>query len=165
MAFPAPARPSYQPAQGLQQAPMPGSAPMNIARPPSGASPGNAAQVNGRQAIPAYAPPQGQPPVAPPPANARVLIELDGKIIGVRQLNKPVLTVGRLSGNDVQVPNQRVSRHHAKITYENGIWVIEDADSVNGLVYQGNRIDRLALSEGDRIYIAPTAVLRYTTRP
>src|SRR5260370_36659582 len=96
--------------------------------------------------------------VAVPPVNARVLIEIDGQIIGERQLNKPVMTVGRLSGNDVQVPSQRVSRLHAKIRWENGVWLIEDADSLNGLVYRGNRIDRLAFTNGDRIYVAPTAV-------
>lgn len=95
---------------------------------------------------------------------ARVLIELDGRIIGEYQLNKPLLTIGRLSSNDVHVPNQRVSRLHAKIRWENGAWVIEDADSVNGLVYQGNRVESHALINGDHIYIAPTAVLHYQTR-
>jgi len=97
------------------------------------------------------------------PANARIVIELDGKVIGERPLNKPMLTVGRLSGNDVQVPSQRVSRLHARIRWENGMWVIEDAESLNGLIYRGNRVDRLALSNGDRIYIAPTAVLQFVT--
>jgi ATP-binding cassette subfamily B protein len=113
----------------------------------------------------------GQPPVqrpaAPPhsPRSARVLIELDGKIVGERQLDKPVLTVGRRPENDVHVPNQRVSRLHAKIHQENGAWVIEDADSVNGLVFQGNRIERHVLSDGDRIHVAPTAVLLYRALP
>ena len=71
---------------------------------------------------------------------ARVLIEMDGKIIGERELNKPILSIGRLSGNDVQIPSQRVSRLHAKIRWENGAWIIEDADSVNGLIYQGSRV-------------------------
>ncbi|QBD82189.1 ATP-binding cassette domain-containing protein [Ktedonosporobacter rubrisoli] len=112
-------------------------------------------QQNGKQ--------QGQYMQQPavPPHNARVMIELDGKVIGERPLNKPILTVGRLAGNDVQIPNQRVSRLHAKILQENGTWVIEDADSVNGLVYQGSRVERHVLSEGDRVYIAPTAVLHY----
>ncbi len=92
-----------------------------------------------------------------------MVIELDGKIIGEQQLNKPVLTVGRLSGNDVQIPSQRVSRLHARIRWENGSWLIEDAESLNGLVYQGQRVDRLILSNGDRIHIAPTAVLHYKT--
>ncbi|HZU03927.1 MAG TPA: ABC transporter transmembrane domain-containing protein [Ktedonobacteraceae bacterium] len=99
-----------------------------------------------------------------PPREARILIELDGKIIGQRPLDKPILTIGRLTGNDVQIPNQRVSRLHAKIRQENGLWTIEDADSVNGIIYKGNRVERLTLSNGDRIHIAPTVVLHYEAK-
>jgi FHA domain len=103
------------------------------------------------------------PAVSSPPQNARVLIELEGKIVGERVLNKPILTIGRLPGNDIQVANQRVSRLHAKIHSENGSWIIEDAESVNGLVYQGTRVERLVLSNGDKICVAPKAVLHYQT--
>lgn len=102
-------------------------------------------------------------PATPQSAHARIVIEIDGKVVGERRLNKPVLTIGRLSGNDIPVPSQRVSRLHAKIRWENGAWLIEDAESLNGLIYQGNRIDQLALTNGDRIYVAPTAVLQYRT--
>ena len=110
---------------------------------------------------------QQQPPlVAVPvaPRNARVLIEVDGKVVGERALNKPVMTIGRLSGNDVQIPSQRVSRLHAKIHEENGAWVIEDAESLNGVIYRGQRVDRLALSNGDRVFLAPTASLQFVTQ-
>jgi len=95
--------------------------------------------------------------------NARVLIEVDGKIVGQRQLDKPVLTVGRLSSNDVPVPSQRVSRLHAKIRWvkEYGAWVIEDAESLNGLILNGHRIDQHTLRRGDRIYVSPSAVLQF----
>ena len=96
---------------------------------------------------------------------ARVLIEVDGKIIGERKLDKPVLTVGRLSGNDVQVPSQRVSRLHAKIRWANNAWVIEDAESLNGLVIRGQLVERHVLSNGDRIHVAPTAVIRFELIP
>ena len=106
--------------------------------------------------------PQPQTPQGPM-KEARVLIELDGKAVGERRLDKPLITIGRLQGNDVCVPNQRVSRLHARIRYENNSWVIEDADSVNGIVYQGARVERLALNNGDRVYIAPTVMLCYQT--
>ncbi|HJT56283.1 MAG TPA: ABC transporter transmembrane domain-containing protein [Ktedonobacteraceae bacterium] len=108
---------------------------------------------------------QQQQMVATPVAvqNARVLIEIDGKVVSERALNKPTLTVGRLSSNDVQVPSQRVSRLHARIRQENGVWVIEDAESLNGLIYRGQRVDRHMLNNGDRIYVAPTAVLQFVT--
>ena len=97
------------------------------------------------------------------PQKARVLIEVDGKVIGERVLNKSLLTVGRLSTNDVYIPSQRVSRLHAKIQEENGTWVIEDAESLNGLVYQGQRVDKLVLKNGDRVHIAPMVALQYQT--
>ena len=105
----------------------------------------------------------GDIPKAPPAA--RILIEVDGAVIGERALDKPVLTVGRHSGSDVRVPSQGVSRLHARIKSEDGRWVIEDADSLNGLVYQGHRVDRLALTDGDSVYITAAAVLRYITSP
>jgi ABC-type multidrug transport system fused ATPase/permease subunit len=113
--------------------------------------------MDGKQAMM----PRQPHPHSTPLRNGRVIIELAGKIIGERPLDKPVLTVGRLSGNDVQIPNQRVSRLHAKIRYENGLWIIEDADSVNGVVYQGSQVDQHILSDGDRIYIAPTVILHF----
>jgi pSer/pThr/pTyr-binding forkhead associated (FHA) protein len=90
-----------------------------------------------------------------------VIVEVDGKVTGTRQLDKPVLTIGRLSGNDVQVPSQRVSRMHARIRWERGSWVIEDADSLNGIVFQGNRISQHELRHGDQIALAPQTYLRY----
>jgi hypothetical protein len=97
------------------------------------------------------------------PKRARVRIEVDGKIIGVRQLDKPVLIIGRLTSSDVLVPSQRVSRMHARIRWENGIWLIEDADSLNGIAYQGRRVDRHVLSNGDKIFLAPGSALFYET--
>ncbi len=92
---------------------------------------------------------------------ARVHIELDGKPVGIRMLDQPLLTIGRLADNDVQVPSQRISRLHAKLRFENGTWLIEDADSLNGIVYQGQRVERHVFSNGDRIFLAPRATLSY----
>ena len=92
---------------------------------------------------------------------ARVHIELDGQPVGARILDKPAMTVGRLADNDVQVPSQRISRLHARLRFENGTWLIEDADSLNGIVYQGQRVERHVFSNGDRIFLAPRAILSY----
>ncbi len=92
---------------------------------------------------------------------ARIRIELDGKAVGVRLLDQPLLTIGRLNSNDVQVPSQRISRLHAKLRWENGAWLIEDAESLNGIVYQGQRVERHVFSNGDRIFLAPRTLLFY----
>ena len=39
-----------------------------------------------------------------------------------------------------------------------------DSDGLNGIIYQGTRIERLALTNGDQIYLAPKVVLHYQTR-
>ena len=157
-------------------------APLPIGDEPWRARPAIAAQQN----VPAIATPQNwsaaptpelaRRPVAPvrvgsrggngdgagqAPQHARVRIEVDGKVVGVRQLDKPVLTIGRLPSNDVQVPSQRVSRMHARILWENGAWLIEDAESLNGISYQGRRVDRYVLSNGDQIFLAPSVALYY----
>ncbi len=93
--------------------------------------------------------------------DAYIFVELDGKIVERCQLNKPILSIGRLPGNDIQVDNKRVSRYHAKLRQENGTWIIEDVDSVNGLIYQGHRVEQRVLANGDSISIAPAAVLHY----
>src|SRR5579863_5298466 len=116
----------------------------------------------GRQQAQAQARGQ-QPQQAAAMQQARVLVEIDGKVVSERRLDKSLLTVGRLSENDVQVPSQRVSRLHAKIRWDNGAWLIEDAESLNGLVYKGQLVERLTLKNGDRIHVAPTAVLQYVT--
>ena len=96
---------------------------------------------------------------------ARVLVEINGQIVGERKLDKPVLTVGRLSSNDIPVPSQRVSRLHAKIRWENNVWVIEDAESLNGLIIHGQLVERHVLSNGDRVHVTPTAVVRFELVP
>jgi ATP-binding cassette, subfamily B, bacterial len=110
----------------------------------------------------------GQPPVTPYSASApekegqgMIFIESDGKIMSEHKLDKQVLTIGRLSSNDIPVPNQRVSRLHAKIRREENTWILEDAESVNGVVYQGNRVERVVLHNGDRVFLAPTIALIY----
>jgi FHA domain len=128
----------------------------------------------GQPAVPTTPPPfsagmtgqpgyQGPPSQGAAPPAARVLIEIDGNVVGSVQLNKPTMTVGRLNGSDVQVPNQRVSRLHARMLAEQGAWVIEDAESVNGIMYQDQRVKRVALKKGDRIYLAPNVVIQYET--
>ena len=90
------------------------------------------------------------------PPDAWVIIEVDGNVVNKSALNKPVMTIGRLSSNDISVPSQRVSRLHAKILASNGAWIIEDAESLNGLVFQGKRVDRLC-SEAWRLRFIVTS--------
>jgi ATP-binding cassette subfamily B protein len=92
---------------------------------------------------------------------AQIIVQVDGKITGKYRLSKTIFTIGRYPTSNIQIPSARVSRLHATIRWQNGAWVIQDAESLNGLTCQGQRIDQLALVDGDHIYIDPTIVLHY----
>jgi hypothetical protein len=97
--------------------------------------------------------------VSAPPA--RICVELDGKIVKEVHLDKPLLTVGRSQDCDIFVSQHQVSRRHAVIRLEGGAWLIEDAQSANGMAYQGRRIKCLVLDHGCKIYLAPNVALLY----
>ncbi len=96
---------------------------------------------------------------------ARLCVEVDGKVVGEYQLDKgkPMVTIGRLEMNDIVVPSRTVSRMHARLRLNGDMWLIEDTESLNGLMYSGDRVDQHALMNGDRILLAPKAALQYVT--
>jgi hypothetical protein len=53
--------------------------------------------------------------------------------------HRPV-TIGRDPGNDIVLRDAKVSRHHARIIYERGFYVLHDLSSSNGTFINGKRI-------------------------
>ncbi len=47
-------------------------------------------------------------------------------------LDKPLMTLGRRSGQDLSLPEATVSGAHAVIRWQSGSWVVEDVGSTNG---------------------------------
>ncbi len=47
-------------------------------------------------------------------------------------LDKPTLTIGRRSDNDLVVPEATVSGQHAELRWQAGTWIVEDTSSTNG---------------------------------
>jgi CRP-like cAMP-binding protein len=58
-------------------------------------------------------------------------------------------TIGRAPDNTITVAHPTVSRRHARLSLEENSWVIEDLGSVNGIVVDGNWVDKAKLSPGD----------------
>jgi ABC-type multidrug transport system fused ATPase/permease subunit/pSer/pThr/pTyr-binding forkhead associated (FHA) protein len=96
---------------------------------------------------------------------ASIRVEVRGKQTGEHLLDRPEMRIGRLPTNDIPVPSERVSRLHARIRQVDGAWLIEDLQSLNGLNYRGELIERRRLTPGDRIYLDPTVVLTYQEAP
>ena len=58
-------------------------------------------------------------------------------------------TIGRSPDNAISIEDPIVSRHHARITCQDGIWSVEDLGSANGIIFEGNRVDKMVLNSGD----------------
>ena len=67
------------------------------------------------------------------------------------RLNKPTITIGRATNNDIIIPEQTVSSKHATITIEKGSFFINDLGSTNGTFVNGSRISSKLLKSGDII--------------
>jgi general secretion pathway protein A len=97
-----------------------------------------------------------QAPVGDRPARvlSKVILSSDGKILGELHLVPGRKVVGRTPDNDLQIDSKFVSRHHCQIiTGSDGISVIEDLNSTNGIMIGGKRARRHTLRDGDVVSI------------
>jgi diguanylate cyclase (GGDEF)-like protein len=77
-------------------------------------------------------------------------------------LVNPQHVVGRGDGADFQVPDPDVSRMHARVSaLGDGVYAVDDLDSMNGTFVNGRRVKRAGLAVGDRIQCGPNLVLRF----
>src|SRR6202035_5824161 len=75
-----------------------------------------------------------------------------------RDLPTP-LTIGREEGNVLRLNDERVSRFHAKIQFDNGEVIITDLESTNGTRVNGNVVQIRRLRHGDRICVGRSLLL------
>jgi sigma-B regulation protein RsbU (phosphoserine phosphatase) len=59
--------------------------------------------------------------------------------------------IGRQSGNSLVLRDNRTSRNHCRILFENGAYVVEDLNSRHGTWVNGQRVARHVLRNSDRI--------------
>jgi hypothetical protein len=69
------------------------------------------------------------------------------------------LLIGRHPNCDVVLRGPAVSRHHARLTFRDGTWVLQDLDSTNGTTLNGARVGRCQLRPGDELVLADERVL------
>ncbi|MDP9113050.1 MAG: SpoIIE family protein phosphatase [Acidobacteriota bacterium] len=60
-------------------------------------------------------------------------------------------TIGRQSGNSLVLRDNRTSRNHSRIVFENGNYVVEDLNSRHGTWVNGKQVARHILRNSDRI--------------
>jgi pSer/pThr/pTyr-binding forkhead associated (FHA) protein len=77
------------------------------------------------------------------------LIDGTGRRLQLRQ-GAPT-RIGRSLDNDLVLPDQSISRHHASIAIVDGAFRLQDLNSQNGCYVDGKRISETTLRDGDRI--------------
>ena len=73
--------------------------------------------------------------------------------IDLSTINKNTITIGREPTNDIPIQSPYASRRHCQIRKENDQYIIEDTNSVNGLILNGYAITRHLIQDGDNIRI------------
>ncbi|MDI3284707.1 FHA domain-containing protein, partial [Polyangium sp. 15x6] len=159
----APPPPPPGPMMGAPPPPPPGP-PMMGAPPPPPPGPPSAI---GFGAPPPPPPPQygnmappGPPPAPPAPAPSAAggipgAIPLFAYYAGERSVvNKDRFIIGRgKQSSDLTIKDPNVSRQHAMVEYLNGQYYMVDMGSTNGVEFNGQRITRKAIGEGDSFRI------------
>lgn len=84
------------------------------------------------------------------PAAALLVLAPTGQRSRV-EIDKVPFTIGRQPGNGLVLRDNRASRQHAQVVYENGAYFIEDQNSRHGTWVNGERVARRALHNSDRI--------------
>jgi hypothetical protein len=132
------------------------------ARPPSVAPPPPPAALGRTMASPLGAPPPAFRAPAPPPPPAQPAYaepagfpQSTGTLCAYYQgdrvpVNKDRFIIGRgKQSSDLTLKDPNVSRQHAMVEYQNGVYFMVDMGSTNGVEYNGQRIARKQIAEGD----------------
>jgi len=90
---------------------------------------------------------------APGSSYGRLLLSRQGENIATHVLKAGRFIIGRTPENDLQIDSKFVSRHHVQIITSKSSSVIEDLNSTNGISYNGKRIRRRVLNDGDVLQI------------
>jgi hypothetical protein len=92
-----------------------------------------------------------------PSVTFQVLEGIDkGRIF--RDLPTPV-TIGREEGNLLRLNDERVSRFHAKVQFDNSEVILTDLESTNGTRVNGTVVQIRRLKPGDRVGLGRTMLL------
>src|SRR5204863_8700954 len=75
-----------------------------------------------------------------------------------RELPTPV-TIGREEGNMLRLNDERVSRFHAKVQFDNNELILTDLESTNGTRVNGNVVQIRRLRPGDRVGVGRSLLL------
>jgi len=69
------------------------------------------------------------------------------------EIDDPLFTIGREESNSLCIPVSTISRRHALIKFNQGEYLIEDLQSSNGVVVNGEKYQEILLAHGDVVQL------------
>jgi two-component system cell cycle response regulator len=104
-----------------------------------------------------FPPRQAQPPERP------LLLRMDGINAGqVKAIESTPFTIGRHPSNALCIDDESISRFHAHIVREQGVYYLEDLGSRNGTFWQGQPTKRARLQDDEWIQFGARAGFRFS---
>jgi len=97
--------------------------------------------------------------------NTRLASYRDGEIELAFPINGAHVTIGREDDNEIQLPHEKVSKHHAALVPSEAGWCIVDLGSANGVWVNGKQVQRVVLKQGDRVSIGSYELVFETNVP
>ena len=62
-------------------------------------------------------------------------------------------TIGSSPDSTICLDDETVSLNHARVTYQEGAWTVEDLGSDSGIIFRGKRVNKVVLSSEDSFQI------------
>ena len=62
-------------------------------------------------------------------------------------------TIGSSPDNTISLDDETVSPNHARVSFQEGAWTVEDLGSTSGIIFKGKRVNKVVLSSEDTFQI------------
>jgi type II secretory pathway predicted ATPase ExeA len=93
-------------------------------------------------------------------ALSKLVLSTNGTAVAELHLVPGRKVIGRTPDNDLQIDSKFISRHHCQlVTGSDGLTVIEDLNSTNGILVRDKRVRRHSLRDGDVVTIGQHEIL------
>jgi len=98
-------------------------------------------------------------------ASVELEVQMRGRVLARSTFKGDLLRIGRSPESDVYIDNPGLSRFHATLRRDGGVWTVEDLHSAGGTYVNGQRIKQWHLGDGDRIGIGKFTIVFRSLEP
>ena len=88
-----------------------------------------------------------------------LLLKFKNSEIKTIETEKADISIGRNPNSDIHIDNLGVSKQHARIVKQDGLYVVEDLNSTNGTYVNNKRVARAILNNNDEIHIGKHSLI------